>query len=594
MAKQTNAPRARRDERGAALITVVLMSMLILMAGLGLIAVTSNSASLAADATSESQAYYAAEAGAQEVMSVLRGNNAPLSTDANAANNVITFRNAITTSVSNSSTDTFPKGRLSRWLNYSATAANSTSVVPISPNYTAGSGMAFTVEEIKDPDNSDIVIFSTSGKFDNNTATKSFNCASGCSSGTPKLTLTYTPRGSSSVFTTVSGATNIGSFAMSASGTGTYTLSNEKFTLSLAQTGPWSATKNIACTISGSITKTSGGWQSGTKLIVTFPSVAHSVDGVVYTLTFANAPLANLVDSTNVTLSASVTPPEPQRLRIKVAGYGPRNSVKKMQMLVGSSSFDYNATGTITMRSHDDNSTILTMSVGSSAVYQYNGNDNSNGVSLPAITVTGPQDVDFINGLNTSNNNTTSQIKGDPAPAQQIPVSALDKFLQNTDGYDGARATLERMRQSAKSLKTPGCTGAPTACDRYFASGETISNIGLGMTNGLMTFVDGDYTLPPAGGAGLLVVTGTLTMNGNADYKGLILVLGEGHVERKGGGGDTSLLSMAVAHFGSSGGFLAPTFNVSGGGTSTMRYDSEWVKKALRSMGPGVLGISEY
>jgi len=100
--------------------------------------------------------------------------------------------------------------------------------------------------------------------------------------------------------------------------------------------------------------------------------------------------------------------------------------------------------------------------------------------------------------------------------------------------------------------------------------------------------------MPPAGGAGLLVVTGTLNMSGNADYKGLILVLGGGTVNRSGGGGDTSLLSMAVARFGASGGFLNPSFTVSGGGNSKMLYDSEWVRKALKSMGPGVLGVSEY
>lgn len=601
MSKQTEvtvgragASRGRDSERGAALITVVLMSMMLLMAGLGLIAVTSNSASLAADATSESQAYYAAEAGAQAVIGVLRGNNAPLSTDANSANNVMSFRNAITLSVANSSTDTYSKARLSRWLSYSGTASDGTSVVPINASYAAASGMAYSIEEIKDPDNSDIVKFSTSGKFGNNTSTKDFACASGCAAGSPKLTVTFAPRGSSSVFTTTSGATNLGSFTITASGTGVYTLSNEPFTLTITQTAPWAASKTMTCNITGSITKTAGGWSSSTLLVKLPTTITHSLDGVIYKLTYANAPNASIPDGTAVPLSASITPPDPQRLRVKVTGYGPRNAVKKIQLLISNSTFDYNATGTITLRSHDDDTTALTLSVGNSAVYSYNGNDNSNGASLPAIVVTGPQDVTAINNLNAANPGNNGQIQGFPGPARQIPVSSLDKFLQTTDGPDGARATLDKMRQVAKSLKTPGCTGTTAACDRYFAGGEAISNIGLNMTNGLMTFVDGDYTLPPAGGAGLLVVTGTLTMNGNADYKGLILVLGAGTVNRQGGGGDTSLLSMAVARFGSTGGFLAPAFNVNGGGNSTMRYDSDWVKKALKSMGPGVLGVSEY
>jgi hypothetical protein len=75
--------------------------------------------------------------------------------------------------------------------------------------------------------------------------------------------------------------------------------------------------------------------------------------------------------------------------------------------------------------------------------------------------VTGPRDVAYINGINAGSNNNGSQIQGHPGPARQIPVSSLDKFLQTTDGPDGARATLDKLRQVARSLKTPGCTGRP-------------------------------------------------------------------------------------------------------------------------------------
>jgi hypothetical protein len=592
--KRTGAPRARDAERGAALITVVLMSMMLLTAGLGLIAVTSNSASLAADATSEAQAYYAAEAGGQAVLGVLRGNDAPsplFNGTASDDANKMTFRKAITLAQSNATTDAYPKSRLSRWLNYSGTASDGNSVVPINANYAAGSGMAYNVEEVRDPDNSDIVIFSTSGKFDNNTPTKGYTCSSGCATAQPTpvtLTITYAPRGSTSVFTTTSGATNLGSLTLSANNNGTFQV-NDTLTLTVTQTKPWAATKAIRCTIAGTITKTAGGW-SGSGLTVSLQTLTHSLDDVIYTLNYAGAPVATITNGTAFTLSANITPPDPQRLRVRIKGYGPRNAVKMIQMLIGRASLDFNAPSTIALRSADDGTSKMTVSVGSSAVYNYNGNDNANGASLPAFSVTGDQDVGLIN----STFNQGNQIQGYPAAAKQVPVSSLDKFLQTTDGYDGARATVDRLRQAAKSLKTPGCTGAASACDRYFGSGETVSNIGLNMTNGLMTFVDGDYTLPPAGGAGLLVVTGTLTMNGNADYKGLILVLGGGTVSRQGGGGDTSLCAMAIARFGPTGGFLAPSFTVSGGGNSTVRYDSEWVRKALKSMGPGVLGVSEY
>src|SRR4051812_50119379 len=120
MGKQIQTLRARDSERGAALITVVLMSMLLLMAGGAIIAVSSNSAKNAADATSESQAYYAAEAGTQAVMAVLRGNAAPTplfnATTSDPANK-ISFRRAMTISTSNSQAEsTLTNARLSRWL----------------------------------------------------------------------------------------------------------------------------------------------------------------------------------------------------------------------------------------------------------------------------------------------------------------------------------------------------------------------------------------------------------------------------------------------------------------------------------------------
>jgi hypothetical protein len=71
-------------------------------------------------------------------------------------------------------------------------------------------------------------------------------------------------------------------------------------------------------------------------------------------------------------------------------------------------------------------------------------------------------------------------------------------------------------------------------------------------------------------------------------------VLGTGSIVRTGGGNGTSLGSTVVARFGATGNFLAPSFNSNGSGNSTIRYDSEWVRKALTTGGPVVLGVSEY
>src|SRR4051812_34728860 len=67
----------RRDERGAALITMLLVSMLLLVAGGALVVSTSMTAQTTFDATAEAQAYYGAEAGLQSTLNVLRGNVKP-------------------------------------------------------------------------------------------------------------------------------------------------------------------------------------------------------------------------------------------------------------------------------------------------------------------------------------------------------------------------------------------------------------------------------------------------------------------------------------------------------------------------------------
>jgi hypothetical protein len=67
----------RKNERGAALISVLLISALLLSAGGVLLLTTSMSATNPIDATAEMQAYYAAEAGLQRTLNVMRSKDIP-------------------------------------------------------------------------------------------------------------------------------------------------------------------------------------------------------------------------------------------------------------------------------------------------------------------------------------------------------------------------------------------------------------------------------------------------------------------------------------------------------------------------------------
>ena len=168
------------------------------------------------------------------------------------------------------------------------------------------------------------------------------------------------------------------------------------------------------------------------------------------------------------------------------------------------------------------------------------------------------------------------QVIGSPSGVVQYPISSLPTWLQTADN---ARAFVSQLRTQAQNES------------RYFTSQPA----SFGTTaQPLFTFVDGDADLPPGGGAGLLVVTGILTTRGSAAYSGLILVLGAGQYDRSGGGNGDGLGAAFVAHFGATGNFLAPVFNTSGGGNSSIKYDSSWAQRALASTGPRVVAIGEF
>ncbi len=156
--------RNRSGERGAALISTLLIAVLLLTAGGTLILTTSMSAINTVDAAAEAEAYYGAEAGLQATLNVMRGNVLPNPLFvANPAYNVapenrIDFTKALTASTSNLAGDPttadFPK-RLSRWLPYNYTPNGSAYAdrVVISPSYNPFSGVAYDVA-LTDPDDS--------------------------------------------------------------------------------------------------------------------------------------------------------------------------------------------------------------------------------------------------------------------------------------------------------------------------------------------------------------------------------------------------------------------------------------------------------
>ncbi|HEX5604503.1 MAG TPA: pilus assembly PilX N-terminal domain-containing protein [Pyrinomonadaceae bacterium] len=285
---------------------------------------------------------------------------------------------------------------------------------------------------------------------------------------------------------------------------------------------------------------------------------------------------------------------KPERLRIRVTGLGPRDSRKNMEVVVNRYTLEYDVKATVTLPNGSGNP--ISFNLGGSNVTSTSGVDVSGGGTISAVAIS---DADkqrvnnVIDGCDPDGSNCTGSgpnvTPGDPAilgndntPSFLKDVASAREFLYGSEG----------MKQAAINQ------------GRYFTSGAAAiaSDAGLGASNpdGVFTFVDGDLVLGPGSptGQGTIIVTGKLTLNGNFQWNGVIMVLGTGEVYRSGGGHGDIFGAMFVAKFPTSGAdsdkFGAPVFDTSGGGTSNIQYSSDAVDRAKSVGGHSVKGVREY
>ena len=414
----------RRGEKGAALVTSILISTLLLAVAGTVILTSGMSATTSIDATAELQSYYGAESGLEAALNAIRGHVAPTGLPSGTK---IGFRTAVDPNKSNRNSDHSTQARLSAWLDY-GNGGNGDRVTPADANF------SYSVV-VSDPDD-----------------------------------------------------------------------------------------------------------PNGTK---------------------------RAADATYV----------PNRLQVQSAGYGPRGSIKRMEMIVQKNSFDFEPNAMLMMRGSEDGSVAqMTFDIGDSAAKFYTGHDNATGaVGLPAFGVTNGTDLSVANDAITKGS-TVEDVE-----TAQVALGSLPGWLQDANS---ARTFLNDMQAVARSM------------GRYY---PTFSGMAGSEADPKFTFVNGNCTLD--GGAGLLIVGGDLIMNGNPNFKGVVLVLGGGSINRNGGGNGNIYGTIYVAKFARSWpasenaqphGFQAPIFNTSGGGTADLRYDSEWVQKAKDALGTIVRDVREY
>ena len=566
----------RAKERGAALLMTLMISMLLLVAGGALIMTTSMSSTTAIESTAEMQAYYVAEAGMQSALNVLRGHAQPLV----AASDRMSFRTAVIPEVSNGPGNTGPS-RLAGWLPYND-RTDPTSLVPITVGATTG-GYRITVDNL-DP-LSHIVEFETSGSIDGSDLATPNERTFGTVGGTDEITIRFNGQPLTLLMVDpnvnpLTAASDLGTFVIERPLTSTdddVVIGETDFELTITQTKPWSATTTLEGTIQGEIDT------AATTLTVSFRKVSVKADGTTYALNLSGGDpkVLNLTytSSPGTTLiPANITAPDPKRLLVKSYGFGPHGSEKRLEIIVTRANLEFDAPAGVTLQGADDCSPLI-LDTGSSGAKYYSGVDRS-GIDpqRPTFGVTSCDQDDAVAGIKKHDTVADPEVGILSSNGTSPGTVERPNFL---DSANKARAYLNSLQAKAQSV------------GRYFkpTAGGSIT-VSEPLDTPMFTFIDGDCTLTD--GAGFLVVTGQLTMRGNTNFKGAILVLGEGHLLRNGGGDGEILGGITIAAFDrTSGGFLAPTFETNGGGNSTIQYDSMSVGRAISS-GTNVGGVREF
>ena len=286
---------------------------------------------------------------------------------------------------------------------------------------------------------------------------------------------------------------------------------------------------------------------------------------------------------------------KPTKLRVRVSGFGPRDSQKNMEVVVDRYTLEYDVNATVTLP--NGSGTQIGFDLGGSNVTTTSGSDAcGSGAPIAAFAISN-QDYNTTNNVidgcdpdgSNCNGSGPNVFPGDPAVLGNANTPSFLKTVANTRLF---LYGSEGMKQAAINQ------------GRYFTSGAAAiaSTAGLGANNtdGVFTFVDGDLVLGPGNptGQGTLIVTGKLTLDGNFNFNGVIMVLGTGEVYRSGGGSGNILGAMFVAKFAAAGAdtdqFSAPVFDTSGGGNATIQYCTDAVDKAKSVGGHAIKGVREY
>lgn len=277
----------------------------------------------------------------------------------------------------------------------------------------------------------------------------------------------------------------------------------------------------------------------------------------------------------------------PIRLLITSTGYGPRGARKTLSLLVSFGLIIDEVPAALVLRGHDDRSTEMNLDLGSSGAETYSGVDHAGVDAIkPAIAINNhdvPAFLDAIADLKskvlTNPQYKILKLPNEPAVPANMGVDP-PWFLKTAND---ARTFVAQAEKQAQQLADAGQKGVVL---------NSLNGAAGGPGNPWLTVVKGNCQL--TAGAGLLVVEGTLQIAGSGiNFDGLILVLGAGRVIKTGGGNKDTYGSIMLARFGPTGDFLEPTFDVNGGGSTNVQYDSTAAPTAMNLTNKKALGFVE-
>jgi hypothetical protein len=567
------------------MVMVLLIALLMLIASAGVLLEASMNTANVTDATADQQAYNAAESGIQSAVQVLRGYTVPSpllvpTASPTDARNAITYQKAITLGTSNYTNDPSTDARLSRWLNYNYTPQGSTvpDRVTVGPGtYNPDSGSAFSVT-VRDPDNTGTTLtYNTTATIDGVAGPMTWG-----SSG-KTATLRFIPKTSTTINATNGFAnSDLGTWEFSQTGGGASINKETRFVISLNMTAPYVATRLIGGYIEpGTISNTSVGTvkiRYDTELMILMGSQFQFVGGTFISqftkpikVGYQITPNAPNVNGGRTVIGAAITPCEPVRVVVRSTGYGPRGAKKVLEAIVQKNYFSGEA-APATINLIGGTSGFL-FDPGTSQNITYSGDDVVSNFMAAPIGVT--------NDTNLASVNTAiAAFNGDVIGTPENITPELPTWLQSPLNLDLAIRALRSVARSSGGYYTTA-----TLPKKF---GNLTSSKGI-------TFLEGNGKLSGDGG-GILVCTGTLELQGPVNFNGLVIVTGAGGLLRSGTGNSVMQGNVVIAPYTATNlaaGFGAPKYDLSGGGSSSLIYNSSTVFNGMLAVSNFVLGVGE-